>query len=104
MDCLAATYDWKTPSNTAAASSSTSSPGRRCACLEMSTAELEVQQLRAKEELALLRDRVRKSLSKWLSESTYHRDNDKSASIHIDWQVEASQLVQYLSTWEHTQR
>ena len=78
------------------------SNGHRCACLEMSTAELEVQQLRAKEELALLRDRVRKSLSKWLSESAYHRDNDKSASIQIDWQVEASQLVQHLCYWEHT--
>lgn len=102
MECLAATYDWKAPSNTATASSSSSSHGRRCACLEMSTAEQEVQQLRAKEELVLLRDRVRKSLTKWLGESPYRNSNSKSASIHIDWQVEASQLVQYLCYWEHT--
>lgn len=47
-------------------------------------------------ELRHLRDRVRKSLTKWLGDA-----RQKDAPLRLDWQLEASQLTRHLCHWGH---
>lgn len=102
MNCLTATYEWQTPSavpeGTSPSSSSSSSP--LCRCSERSRAEQELQELKAKAELALLRDRVRKMFTNKLNEP--QRRESTAAPIRIEWQVEPTDLVHRLCHWKHT--
>ena len=65
----------------------------------MSPAELEVQQLKAKAVLTLLRDRNRKMCVGWLGGSL---SEPKKAPIHVEWKVEPSDLARHLWYWQRT--
>ena len=92
MECLSAVYEWRAD---AAASPNIST----CSCPDLSTAEEHVQLLQADVELRHLRDRVRKSLVRWLGGEAQHQ---KGAPIRIHWQVTANELVERLCFWSHT--
>ena len=104
MEALTATYEWKSPTTGAstsdAASSSLPSPPPCRSVESMSPAELEVQQLKAKAELTLLRDRVRKVCVGWLGEPQSRKPT--AAPIRFEWKVEPSELVRHLGYWQRT--
>lgn len=81
MECLSSIYDWSQPEGDPSSSSTSLLP--ECNCTDMTAAEQEVQRLRAKAELALLRDRVRKSFANWLGEPQSRKQTD--APIRMDW-------------------
>ena len=58
-----------------------------------------MQQLKAKAELALLRDRVRKMCAGWLGEPQSRKPT--AAPIRIEWHVEPTELVRQLCYWHH---
>jgi hypothetical protein len=58
-----------------------------------SAAGQQVQLLQAEVELQQLRDRVRKSLRKWLGGEAQRQ---KGPPIRIDWQLPACELVEHL--------
>lgn len=97
MNSLAATYEWRS-SSVEPDDASLSPP--LCDCLERSPAEQEVQELKAKAELALLRDRTRKACASWLGEPQSRKPT--AAPIRIEWHIGPADLIRQLCHWKHT--
>lgn len=93
MECLSSVYEWR--ANTATSSDSSTA----CSCADQSAAEQQVQLLQAEVELRQLRDRVRKSLRKWLGDEAQRQ---KGPPIRIDWQLTAGELAEQLCFWKHS--
>lgn len=90
MECLSSVYEWRTSTTTSPDSSSA------CSCEDQSAAEQQVQLLQAEVELRQLRDRVRKSLRKWLGDEAQRQ---KGPPIRIDWQLTAGELAVLLEAY-----
>lgn len=111
MDCLSTVSSWNANEVSRLGPQLGARGERRCRCDEVSAEQRRVQVLEAEAELSRLRDRVRKTVTKWSGGMTLDRPAKRSRTdrtvssapfLDLQWKVTPEQLAEHLCFWRHS--